>query len=111
MGYDKTRGLGRDAQGPTKIIEESKQKGHRGLGYTVEGFNDEAADWDFDTDPVNIFIRTFSLPLFLLSITLTLRLQLKKKFIGVLLVNIQKILSILRKYVNGLNSDRYEQEF
>ena len=64
MGFDKTRGLGINAQGPTQIIEESKQKGHRGLGYTVEGFNDEAADWDFDTDPVTIFTRTFSLSTF-----------------------------------------------
>ncbi|CAF1274866.1 unnamed protein product [Adineta ricciae] len=54
MGFDNTRGLGRNAQGPTQIVEESKQKGHRGLGYTVEGFNDEAAEWDFDTDPAPV---------------------------------------------------------
>ncbi|CAF0741182.1 unnamed protein product [Adineta steineri] len=54
MGYDKNRGLGLNAQGPTKIIEESKQKGHRGLGYTNKGFNDIAAEWDYDTDPAPI---------------------------------------------------------
>ncbi|CAF0750530.1 unnamed protein product [Adineta steineri] len=54
MGYDKNRGLGLNAQGPTKIIEESKQKGHRGLGYTNKGFNDITAEWDFDTDPAPI---------------------------------------------------------
>ncbi len=50
MGYDETRGLGRNALGPTKLIEESKQKGLRGLGYTMQGFNDEKAEWDFDND-------------------------------------------------------------
>ncbi|CAF0732775.1 unnamed protein product [Adineta steineri] len=54
MGYDKNRGLGLNAQGPTKIIEESKQKGHRGLGYINKGFNDIAAEWDYDTDPAPI---------------------------------------------------------
>lgn len=63
MGFDKNRGLGRNAQGPTKIIEESKQKGRRGLGFTFEDFNDEATDWDFDDDPVN---RYFSFYYFLI---------------------------------------------
>ncbi len=56
MGYDKNRGLGLNAQGPTKLVEESKQKGRRGLGFTFKDFNDETADWNFDNDPVKIFI-------------------------------------------------------
>lgn len=52
MGFDKKVGLGRNAKAPTKLIEESKQKGLRGLGYTFTNFNDQSADWDFDTDPV-----------------------------------------------------------
>jgi hypothetical protein len=55
MGYDKNRGLGLNAQGPTKLIEESKQKGRRGLGFTFKDFNNETEEWDFDNDPVNIF--------------------------------------------------------
>jgi hypothetical protein len=54
MGYDKDRGLGLNAQGPTKLIEESKQKGQRGLGFVLEEFTDVTAEWDFDDDPVNI---------------------------------------------------------
>ena len=61
MGYDKTRGLGLNAQGPTKLIEESKQKGRRGLGFSFKDFNDEAADWDFDNDPVCISFSHFLL--------------------------------------------------
>ncbi len=56
MGYDKDRGLGLNAQGPTKLIEESKQKGRRGLGFTFKEFNNETAEWNFDDDPVNIYI-------------------------------------------------------
>jgi hypothetical protein len=55
MGYDKNRGLGLNAQGPTKLIEESKQKGRRGLGFTFKDFNNETEEWDFDDDPVDIF--------------------------------------------------------
>jgi hypothetical protein len=54
MGYNKDRGLGLNAQGPTKLIEESKQKGRRGLGFTFKEFNNETAEWNFDDDPVNI---------------------------------------------------------
>ncbi|CAF1455658.1 unnamed protein product [Rotaria magnacalcarata] len=54
MGYDKNRGLGLNAQGPTKIIEESKQKGRRGLGFTFKNFDDETTEWDFDNDPAPI---------------------------------------------------------
>ncbi|CAF1495464.1 unnamed protein product, partial [Rotaria sordida] len=54
MGYDKNRGLSLNAQGPTKIIEESKQKGRRGLGFTFKNFDDETTEWDFDNDPAPI---------------------------------------------------------
>ncbi|CAF3536035.1 unnamed protein product [Rotaria sordida] len=54
MGYDKNRGLGLNAQGPTKLVEESKQKGRRGLGFTYRAFNDETADWNFDNDPAPV---------------------------------------------------------
>ncbi len=56
MGYDKNRGLGRNAVAPTKLIEDSKQVGYRGLGYTHKNFNDTTVDWNFDTDPVDISI-------------------------------------------------------
>jgi G-patch protein len=56
MGFDKTRGLGVNKQGPTELIEESKQKGRRGLGFTFKEFNEETAEWDFDNDPVNTFL-------------------------------------------------------
>ncbi|CAF2555162.1 unnamed protein product [Rotaria sp. Silwood2] len=39
---------------PTKIIEESKQKGRRGLGFTFKNFDDETTEWDFDNDPAPI---------------------------------------------------------
>ena len=87
MGYDKTRGLGVNAQGPTKLIEESKQKGRRGLGFSFKDFTDETADWNFDNDPVSI---SFSLVLLHLS-SLSSRLQSKKKLFGVHQVNILKI--------------------
>jgi len=56
MGYNKDRGLGLNAQGPTKLIEESKQKGRRGLGFTFKEFNNETAEWNFDDDPVYIYV-------------------------------------------------------
>lgn len=55
MGHVEGRGLGLNAQGPTKPVEESKQKGRRGLGFTYKEFTDDTAGWDFDNDPVNRF--------------------------------------------------------
>ena len=52
MGFDKNRGLGLNAQGSTKIIEESKQKGRYGLGFTLQNFNDRTVEWNCDNDPV-----------------------------------------------------------
>ena len=52
MGYDESVGLGRNAKGPTKLIEESKQKGLRGLGFSIKNFDDKSADWNFEHDPV-----------------------------------------------------------
>ncbi|CAF2931903.1 unnamed protein product [Rotaria sp. Silwood2] len=54
MGYDKNRGIGLNAKGPTKLIEESKQKGRRGLGFSYKDFNDETVDWDFNNDPAPV---------------------------------------------------------
>ncbi|CAF4695389.1 unnamed protein product [Rotaria sp. Silwood1] len=54
MGYDKNIGLGLNAKGPTKLIEESKQKGRRGLGFTYKEFNDVTAEWNFDNDPAPV---------------------------------------------------------
>ncbi|UJR28824.1 hypothetical protein I4U23_010048 [Adineta vaga] len=54
MGYDEKRGLGANPQAPTKLIEESKQKGRRGLGFSFKEFNDDSAEWDFDIDPAPI---------------------------------------------------------
>ena len=53
MGYNEQEGLGRNAQGPTALIEESKQKGRRGLGFTMTGFADPKMAWNFDDDPVS----------------------------------------------------------
>jgi hypothetical protein len=69
MNYDKNRGLGRNALGPTKLIEESKQKGTRGLGFTHKEFTNEQAEWDFTDDPVEILFRfLFSSTFCLISI-------------------------------------------
>ena len=52
MGYDKNRGLGLHADGPTKLIEDSKQKGRRGLGFNFKDFTDDQTEWNFEHDPV-----------------------------------------------------------
>ena len=52
MGYEKNRGLGRNAQGRVEPVEESKQIGRRGLGFTFKDFTNDTAEWDFDNDPV-----------------------------------------------------------
>ena len=46
MGFEQGRGLGRYGQGRADIIEASQQRGRRGLGFRVEGFDDKDFTWD-----------------------------------------------------------------
>ncbi|CAF3911063.1 unnamed protein product [Rotaria magnacalcarata] len=54
MGYDEKHGLGRNSKGPTKLVEESKQRGRRGLGFSYEKFSDETVEWNFENDPAPV---------------------------------------------------------
>lgn len=46
MGFEQGRGLGRYGQGRADIIEASQQRGRRGLGFRVEGFDDKDFTWE-----------------------------------------------------------------
>jgi cap1 methyltransferase len=55
MGFEKGKGLGKYSQGIVKPIEESNQKGKRGIGFDIVGKNDgKVEDWDFSIDEVNV---------------------------------------------------------
>ena len=53
MGYTKGKGLGKKEQGRVAIIEASMQKGRRGLGHSVSGFEQKSVDWDFEQEEVS----------------------------------------------------------
>lgn len=46
MGFEQGGGLGRYGQGRSDIIEASQQRGRRGLGFRVEGFDDRDFTWE-----------------------------------------------------------------
>ena len=46
MGYQKGKGLGKLGTGITQPVEESAQKGRRGLGYMLEGLEKEEVQWE-----------------------------------------------------------------
>lgn len=46
MGWAKGTGLGKQAQGLIQPIELSKQRGRRGLGLQIKGFEVEDLEWD-----------------------------------------------------------------
>ena len=52
MGYQEGKGLGKHQQGRATIIETSLQKGRRGLGHGVQGFEKKDVDWDFENEEV-----------------------------------------------------------
>ena len=52
MGWKSGQGLGRLNQGIIKPIEESDQKGRRGLGLKLEHFDKKVEEWNFDEDLV-----------------------------------------------------------
>lgn len=46
MGFKEGEGLGKYSQGRKDIVEASNQKGRRGLGLTLQGFDQELnVDW------------------------------------------------------------------
>lgn len=46
MGFKEGEGLGKYSQGRKDIVETSNQKGRRGLGLTLQGFDQELnVDW------------------------------------------------------------------
>ncbi|ELT98047.1 hypothetical protein CAPTEDRAFT_154782 [Capitella teleta] len=54
MGHVEGKGLGKNQQGRAEIIEASKQKGRRGLGSQVKGFEAKDVDWDASKDEVTV---------------------------------------------------------
>ena len=55
MGFQQGGGLGRYGQGRSDIIEASQQRGRRGLGFRVEGFDDKDFTWDEEEEACTVF--------------------------------------------------------
>uniref|UniRef100_A0A8C2HB36 Cap-specific mRNA (nucleoside-2'-O-)-methyltransferase 1 n=1 Tax=Cyprinus carpio TaxID=7962 RepID=A0A8C2HB36_CYPCA len=52
MGFREGEGLGKDGQGRKEIVEASTQRGRRGLGLTLKGFQgDLNVDWQDEPEP------------------------------------------------------------
>lgn len=45
MGYKAGEGLGKFGQGRSEIVEASKQRGRRGLGFEIEGLQADDVEW------------------------------------------------------------------
>ena len=58
MGFEPGRGLGRYGQGRQDIIEASQQRGRRGLGFRVEGFDDKDFTWE-EEEEVHLLLSFF----------------------------------------------------
>jgi cap1 methyltransferase len=55
MGYTEGKGLGKHGQGRKDIVEASTQRGRRGLGHKIEGFEPADIEWDFEKEKVSTF--------------------------------------------------------
>ena len=45
MGFQIGEGLGKFGQGRSNIVEASKQRGRRGLGFEIEGLEADDVEW------------------------------------------------------------------
>ncbi|XP_076464840.1 cap-specific mRNA (nucleoside-2'-O-)-methyltransferase 1-like isoform X2 [Babylonia areolata] len=54
MGYTEGKGLGKHGQGRQDIVEASKQRGRRGLGHKIEGFEPADVEWKFEKEKIII---------------------------------------------------------
>eukprot|EP00061_Rhincodon_typus_P005398 g24857.t1 len=60
MGYREGEGLGKFGQGRKEIVEASLQRGRRGLGLKIKGFDgDLDVDWHEETEPLCYFVVSY----------------------------------------------------
>ncbi|XP_022331007.2 cap-specific mRNA (nucleoside-2'-O-)-methyltransferase 1-like [Crassostrea virginica] len=53
MGYKEGKGLGKEQQGRTEIVEASNQRGRRGLGLKIRGLEpSKEVDWNFEVEEI-----------------------------------------------------------
>ena len=53
MGHKEGKGLGKHSQGRANIVETSNQRGRRGLGHQVTGFEQSNdVSWNFEKEQV-----------------------------------------------------------
>ena len=45
MGFQVGEGLGKFGQGRSEIVEASKQRGRRGLGFAIQGLEADDVEW------------------------------------------------------------------
>lgn len=67
MGHVDGKGLGKHAQGRAEIVEASKQKGRRGLGMMVKGFQPQDVEWDASKEEVSQLHGVHQISLFKMS--------------------------------------------
>ena len=60
MGHKEGSGLGKHSQGRASIVEASTQRGRRGLGLTVTGFEQTDVGWDFEKEQVGVLKQIYN---------------------------------------------------
>ena len=55
MGFKAGQGLGKFRQGRSDILEATQQRGRRGLGFKVEGFDEKDFEW-YEEDKVHMVL-------------------------------------------------------
>lgn len=72
MGFREGEGLGKYGQGRQEIVEASKQKGRRGLGLTLKGFDGEV-NINWQDEPEVIMCTFCSFHMFFCAFHLSVR--------------------------------------